>query len=89
MIIRMTKHYRIEGTSESWNVQVNCKKKGEGEPRWENEAYFVSLEAAISYVADRSAREIPNNATREEVVKCLAEIRGVVHDALTPFKMAV
>jgi hypothetical protein len=89
MIIEMTNDYRIQGTPESWNVQFNAAAKKSGEPRWENMGYYVCLESAVAYLSDQLVREIPDSATKDEVVKALSEIRRLVNEALVPFKMAV
>jgi hypothetical protein len=87
MLVSVGENHRVLGDSVCWIVQERkVSKKGE---RWSASTYHVGLEAALSSLADRRVRDIPNNATAAEVIRFLTEIRRDIHEALTPFKMAV
>jgi hypothetical protein len=88
MLVSVGENHRVLGDSVCWTVQER-KVSGKGSERWNAVTYHVSLETALSSLADYRVRAIPDSATGDEVVRFLAEIRRDIHEALTPFKMAV
>jgi len=88
MIVQLPewKDWRIEGSSNDWQVQ-RLRKHKDGGQKWEGTNFFPSLHYAVAFAYEKALRKSPTKAETVDDMK--AECKRVKDELLEAVEKAV